>query len=253
MNAALYGVISFACVLAGTIIGLVLRRILPGHHLSDDSKDTVKMGTGLVATICALVLGLLVSSAKHTFDTMNSEIMQSSTKLILLDRILVRYGQETEPLRRIVRGSITTLLKNWTENKTLRTKMDALETAPTFMEQVYDKLMELTPQNDSQQALRSDALQICKDLQQTRWFVIEQDQMSLPPVLFAVMLFWLVILFISIGLFAPPNKTVLVVLFVCAVSVGGAVFLIEELDKPLDGMVQVSKAPLLKAVELMSR
>ena len=63
-----------------------------------------------------------------------------------------------------------------------------------------------------------------------------------------VLVFWLTILFISFGLFAPPNATVIATLFVCALSVSGAIFLILELDQPFEGLIRISSAPLRNAL-----
>jgi hypothetical protein len=253
MSAIVVGVIAFVCVLGGGIIGLLIRNILPDHHLTGDSRDAVKMGTGLIATLCALVLGLLISSAKNSFEDMSNAITQSSAKLIILDHTMARYGHETQPIRQMLRCSVIDRIKMiWPENKT-DVDATAFEKTPAPMELVSDKLRELTPQNDSQRAFQSEALQLCKEMLQTRWLMIEQTQTSLPLAFLVVLLFWLTILFGSIGLLAPPNKTVLAVLIVCAISVGGAIFLIEEMDQPLRGIVKVSSAPLIKAVEYMGK
>ena len=119
----------------------------------------------------------------------------------------------------------------------------AFEKTPAVMEAVAKKLRALTPQNDSQRTFHAEAIQLCKEILQIRWMVIEESQVSLPTAFIVVLLFWLTILFGSIGLFAPVNKTVLAVLIVCAMSVSGAIFLVEEMNKPLSGMVKVSSAP----------
>ncbi len=254
MRATVIGLIAFLCVLGGTAIGLLLRHILPDHHLTSDSRGAVQMGSGLIATLSALVLGLLVSSAKSSFDQMSSEITQSSANVIVLDRTMARYGPETQPIRQILRRSVIAGIKLiWPDNKTNVDGKDIFEKMPPTMELVSEKLRELTPQNDSQRAFQSEALQLCREILQTRWLMIEQSQTSLPITFLVVLLFWLTILFASIGLFAPPNKTVLTVLIVCAISVGGAIFLIEEMNSPLQGIVKVSNAPLIKAIEHIGR
>jgi hypothetical protein len=253
MSATVIGLIAFVCVMGGTVAGLLMRKTLPEHHLTGDSKDAVKMGSGLIATLSALVLGLLVSSAKNSFDEMNSAIAQSGAKLILLDRTMAHYGPETQPIRQALRGMvIERIAMVWPEHKTAIDGVAAYEKSPT-VEVIADKLRELTPHNDSQRTFQSEAIQLCKEIVQTRWLVIEQSQISLPVAFLVVLLFWLTILFGSIGLFAPVNKTVLAVLIVCAISVGGAIFLIEEMNKPLSGLVKVSSAPLIKAVENMGK
>jgi len=121
------------------------------------------------------------------------------------------------------------------------------------MELIAAKVRELSPQNDMQKMFQSEAIGICRDLLQTRWLVIERAQLSLPMAFIVVLLFWLTMLFGTFGLLAPANKTAVAALVVCALSVGGAIFLIEEMNKPLGGMVKVSNAPLLKAIEYMGQ
>jgi len=247
------GVIAFVCVLGGTLTGMLIRRILPEDHLSGDSKDTVRIGMGLIATLCALVLSLLLSSAKNSFDEKNSAIAQGGAKCILLDRVMASYGPETQPIRQMLRQSIITRMEMIRpEHKANTYKISDFEKSSS-VELVAAKLRELAPKNDLQQTFQSEALQLCREILQMRWLVIEQSQVSLPAAFFVVLLFWLAILFGSIGLFAPPNKTVLAVLVVCAISVGGAIFLIEEMNRPLAGLVRVSVAPLVKAVENMCK
>jgi len=253
MSAAGLGIISFLCVLVGMVAGMLLRNALPDHHLSGDSRDAVKMGAGLIATLSALVLGLLISSAKDSFDAMNNAITEGSAKLIVLDRILAQYGPQTQDIRDHLRCSmIRTATMIWPEQEDDK-KMIAFEESPITMELIAAKVRELSPQNDMQKMFQSEAIGICRDLLQTRWLVIERAQLSLPMAFIVVLLFWLTMLFGTFGLLAPANKTAVAALVVCALSVGGAIFLIEEMNKPLGGMVKVSNAPLLKAIEYMGQ
>jgi hypothetical protein len=253
MSALGLGAITVVCVFSGSVIGLLFRHTLPDHHLTGDSKDAVRMGAGLIATLSALVLGLLVSSAKDSFDEMSSAIAQTSAKIIMLDRTMAHYGPQTQPVRQMLHDSVLERVNMlWPEQKT---EIDGLafEQSPILTEIIMVRLRDLTPQNDSQRIFQSEAVQLCKEIQQMRWLTIERAQISLPPVFYGVLLFWLTILFGSIGLFAPLNKTVLTVLIVCAISVGGAIFLIEEMNQPLSGLVKISSAPLIKAVELIGK
>lgn len=253
MSAVIVGVVAFVCIMGGTIAGLLLRNTLPDHHLSGDSRDAVKMGSGLIATLSALVLGLLVSSAKNSFDEMSSGITQGGAKLIMLDRAMSRYGQETQPFRQEIRHSVMTwVTAMWPEHKIAVDETEAFEKASPPMELLADKLQRLTPNSDLQRASQSEALQLCREILQIRWLMIEEAQSSLPPVFIGVLLLWLTILFASIGLLAPPNKTVWISLVICAISVSSAVFLVEEMNNPLKGIVKVSNAPIVKALEIMA-
>ena len=236
-------------IFSGVLLGMFLRGLLPGHHLSNDSKDTVKLGAGMIATLSALVLGLLISSAKSSFDTVGSEITQSAAKIILLDRTLANYGPATKDARELLRRSVAAGIEMiWPEVKTTVPGMTNFERA-SGMELVQAKLRELTPGSEPQRQLLAQAQQISGELLQSRWLVIEQTQNTLPMPFLLMLLFWLTMLHMSFGLFAPRNATVIVVLLLCALSVSGAIFLILEMNHPLSGFIKVSSAPMLKALE----
>ena len=241
--------ISVGCIFGGALLGLLLSRVLPEHHLRDNSKDTVKVVAGTIATLAALVLGLLVGSAKNSFDALNTEITQSSTKVILLDRALAAYGPETKEAREQLRRGVITLIETfWPEEKTEASGFAVFERT-NKIETLQAKLRELIPATDAQRQLLSQAQQISSDLVQSRWLVIEQAQSALPVPFLVVLLFWLSMLHLSFGLFAARNATVITVLLISALSVSGAIFIILEMSHPLQGMVKVSSAPLRKAVE----
>jgi len=253
VNPMTIALIAFACTFGGAVLGLFIRTLLPEHHLREDSKDALKLGTGLIATLVALVLGLLVSSAKNSFDAMNTGLTELSAKAILLDRTLAQYGPETMETRDLLRHSVVSTLKLiWPEDKTEKAGLKAVE-AGTRVESIQDELRKLSPGNDSQRLLQSQALQISGELAQGRWLLIEQSQSSLPTPFLVVLIFWLVVLFAGFGLFAPHNPTVIAVLFVCALSVSGAILLILELNTPLEGLIKISSAPLRKALEHLGR
>ncbi len=254
MSAILISLIAFSCVFGGAVVGLFLRPILPPHHLSDDSRSAVQMGTGLLATLAALVIGLLISSAKSSFDSINATVAQTAAKIVLLDRAMAHYGPETRQSRNLLRRSVASRIKMiWPEDKTAVAGWSTFETAPVAMDAVQEKVMELVPQNDSQKLFRTQALQINDELLQSRWLAIEHAQIPFPTIFLAILLLWLTLLFTSIGLLAPKNATVVAVLLVCAISVSGAIFLIQELNSPLEGVMKVSNAPLVKAVEHLEK
>ena len=249
MNALGIALVSAASTFAGALLGIALQRLLPGHHLSKETQDVVKLSAGTVATLTALVLGLLVSSAKSSFDTMNTGIVQGSARIIVLDRTLARYGQEAKPAREQLKRSIAAGIESvWPEQKTGVPALTALERA-NGLELVQDKLHELTPQNDAQRQILSQAQQITNDLSQARWLFIEEAQNELPLPLLVILVFWLALLFVSFGLFAPRNATALVVLFVGACTISAAIFLVVEMNHPLQGFVKVSNAPMLNALQ----
>lgn len=249
MSSFVISLISAASIFAGALLGMGLQRRLPSHHLSKEMQDLVKLSAGTIATLTALVLGLLVSSAKSSFDGIQTGIVQGSAKFILLDRALARYGPESraarEQLKRVVAAGIEMV---WPTEKTGVSALTRFERA-NGIELVQDKLRELTPQNDAQRQALAQAQQIANDLSQTRWLSVEEAQNQLPVPLLLILVFWLVLLFVSFGLFAPRNSMALTVLFVGACAISAAIFLVLELNRPLDGLIKVSSAPLRNAMQ----
>jgi uncharacterized protein DUF4239 len=231
----------------GALFGIFLRSILPEPILSEKSKDVVRLGTGLVATMAALVLGLLVASAKSSFDVQKNGMDQISANLILLDSSLAQYGPEAQGSRDALRRVVSDALKQiWPkeQSEVSRFAPSTIATSRTL----YGTIQELTPANDKQRRLQAAALQIAIDLTRTRWLLVAQEESAPIPMLFLIILaFWLVIIFVSFGLFAPFNPMVVATLMVCALSVSGAIFLILELAGPFEGLIQISSAPLSNA------
>jgi Protein of unknown function (DUF4239) len=246
MNFIAIRLIVLACVFGAALLGLFLHAVLPEQHLSADSKDTVRLGMGLIATMAALVLGLLVASAKNFYDEQSSELTQMSANIVLLDRVLAHYGPETKEARDLLRGAVArTLDLIWRQDHQQHSEM-----APTAAggEVLYDKIQALSPKDDAQHALQAQASSMAIDLGKLRWLMFEQGSASVSLPLLGVLVFWLALVFTSFGLFAPTNATVIATLFLCALSVSGAIFLILEMYTPFQGLMQISSAPLRNAL-----
>src|ERR1700730_3773198 len=251
MSPVTISLIVCACVFGGALLGMLLRRVLPEHHLSADSKNTVNLGIGLIGTMSGIALGLLIASAAGKYDLQKNELTEMSAKFVLVDRILAHYGPEAKEGRDLLRTSVVRMVdQTWPKDHPQGTHL-----APTAAggEYAYDEIQRLLPQNDAQRALKAQALSVAASIGQTRWLMYEQGDVPLPRPLLVVVVFWLTVVFISFGLYAPRNPTVVVVLFLCALSVSGAIFLILELYSPFEGLLQVSSAPMRDAVEQLGR
>ncbi|HEV7733476.1 MAG TPA: hypothetical protein VGR62_15015 [Candidatus Binatia bacterium] len=244
MNSLAIASIVFTCVFGGALLGLVLRRVLPDDHLGSDSKDVVKLAMGLVATMAALALGLLTGSAKSTFDEEDGQLKQVAANVVLLDRTLAHYGPETndarESIRRLIASRLSTI---WPEEGAGSVERDDPE-ATAAVERIDDQIRALSPQNDTQRTLQGRASETLGDVIRTRWLLLGEAGNSVQRPLLVVLVFWLAALFISFGLFAPRNPTVVTVLAVAAISVAGSIFLILEMNQPFTGFVKISSAPL---------
>ncbi len=242
MSSMTIGWLVFACVFGGALLGMLLRRILPDDHLSGDSRDVVKLGIGMIGTMVALVLSLLISSAKGSYDIRSSEVVQMSANVTLLDRILAHYGPEASEARDLLRRSIAYVIdQTWPKGGAGPSQPMPTAGAEAF----YDTIQALTPQNDIQRSLHAQALTISASLGETRWLLVSQGTSSIPRAFLIMLVCWLAFIFGSFGLLARPNVTVVVALFVCALSFSSAIFLI---PRPFEGMIQIPSAPLREAL-----
>jgi hypothetical protein len=254
MNSLAISGIVFACIFGGTILGMILRAILPEKHLSAETKDLVKLGMGLIGTMTALVLGLLIASAKSSFDTQRNGLAQMSGNVIVLDRALALYGPESKDAREMLRASVADMLqRTWpSENSELGQTGGKSATEGKY-EGLYEKIQELAPKTDAQRAFQAQALKTALDIGQSRWLLFAQRGSSIPTPFLMVMVAWLTLILASFSLFAPPNPTVFITLLICALAVSSAIFLILELDRPFDGMIQISSAPVRNALAQLGR
>jgi hypothetical protein len=240
------GLISFAAIFAGALVGLFVRRYLPDHHLSSETQSAVTVAVAVLGTLAALVLGLMITAANSSFSARSDEVRELSLQVIRMDRNLRRYGPETAEARVAVRM--------WTAAKLQQLFPDkgkppvSPETTIIMLENVQDAVVALTPQNERQKYLRTLCLTLSSTMIQARWKLEQRVGHSIPVPFLVLLIFWLAIVFASFGLFAPANPTVIVALFLCSVAVSGGIYLIEELDKPLSGFIHVSPDSMRNAL-----
>ena len=244
MNANIVGIIVFTSTFGAAMLATRLHTLLPKHYFDNESRDTVKVGIGLIATMTALVLGLVTASAKSSFDNVNTAVKAFATQILALDRTLARYGSETGGIRKDLQRMIGTRIDMvWPQDSSKPTSLDPLSGG----EEIARAIRNLNPADDSQRALQARALDLAETLLQSRWIVTTSIGASVPLPFLVVLLFWLTITFASFGLFAPRNAMVVGVLFVCALSVASALFLVLEMDEPFEGLLKVSGDPLRSA------
>jgi Protein of unknown function (DUF4239) len=246
MNALALSAIIFVLTLGGIFVGTLLRRTLPEHHLDEHAKDVVRLGVGLIATIAALVLGLLIAAAKGSFDTQSTHVKRITADLILLDNVLAQYGPEAHGVREHMRSALDPFVHLLWHEKQTGTK-GPFET-DGGAEQVYLEIQKLSAHDDLQRSLQSRAVQISNDLAQSRFLLFVESENLIPTPFLAILAFWLVIIFASFSLFSPLNVTALTSLSLFALSAACAIFLILELSRPFTGLLGLSSAPLRNAL-----
>jgi len=252
MSALGTSLIALAVILGGAFGGTLLRSVLPERQLADDTKDAVRPGTGLIGTISALVLGLLIASANNSFDAENSHVQHMAADFILLDQLLAQYGSEATPAREKLRQVVDPLVDLiWRDGQSYTANRSPIEATQAGQDTVAT-ILQLSPQTAVERTLKDRAIQTAADLAQTRFLLFEQTGRRLPLPFLVVLIFWLAMIFASIGMFARPNPTLIAALIVCAVSASGAIFLVLELSNPFTGVMQISSAPLRNALAPLS-
>jgi hypothetical protein len=244
--------VAFALALVGILLGSVIQRMLPAGHLSSDSKEVVKLSMGVVATLAALVLGLLVASAKSTYDARESEINQITAYVILIDNLLAKYGEGARAARAALRQAVPAIVDRiWREGQSAPLQSTPFK-ASAQGEAFYQRVQELQPTNDIQRGLKDRVIQVTTDSAQARFLLFSHLGGSIPGPFLAVLLLWMIVLFAGFALMAPANATTLASLVICALSVSGAIFLILELDQPFGGMMVIPSEPLRNALPALS-
>jgi hypothetical protein len=239
--------ITLALVFGGAMLALLIGRRLPEHHQNADTKDVVRLGMGLVGTVVAIALGLLVGSAYSYFNNQTDELVHVSAEVAALGRLLRHYGPEANGVHEALRTAVERVLKNALPQRGAEKSKFSPEETP--LEAVYDQLRSLVPEDDEHRMMKSEALSLLKNLALMRWLVLEQTSTTvLRPLLF-VMIFCLTAIFFSWGLFSPLNTTTVTTFFVAALCVSGAILLILELYSPYTGLLRISSAPLRLAYE----
>jgi hypothetical protein len=238
----------FLVLMAGGLAGAGVRRALPRDDLADDSKEVVRLGTGLIGTLAALVLGLLIASAKSSYDTQSNQVRRITSDIVQLDLVLAHYGPEARSVRARLRGVVEPMIERiWREGRAATTRREAFESTEAG-EDTFAAVQGLAPETDSQRSLKSRALDVVADLSQTRTLLYAQGGNSIPKPFLAVLVFWLTTIFLSFSLFSRLNSTSIVALVVLALSASAAIFLILGLSTPFEGLLQLSSDPLRYAL-----
>lgn len=251
MNAILFTAVISACLFGAVLLGMGLRRLLPEHHLSQDTKDTVRLAMGMVATMAALLLGLLVSSAKGDYDNEQSNVRQIAAKVAFLDRVLADYGPEAAEIRVQLRAMTEEAVRRMWPGEGNR----PVQLAPTASagDAAYFAIQHLSPQDDAQHSLQTQAATLAVEIGQLLALLMTESIPTISMPLLIVVISWLMAIFLSFSLFAPPNTTANLALLAGVLAVSGAIFLILELDQPFGGLIQISSQPILNVLSHIAK
>jgi hypothetical protein len=251
MIITLIAVVLFVCLVGTSLLGGRLARLLPEEQLSPESKDAVKLAMGLIATMTAVLLGLLITSAKSTYDTAESEVMQMAAKVALLDRVLKFYGSEATDARHALRDAIAEgVRRTWPAKPSGRVRLDPNE---QMGDAVYIAVHSLSPHDETQRALKAHATTLMVQLGELRSLIQAQAVPSVSKPLLIALASWLVVIFFGFSVVVPANATSTLALVAGAFSVACAMFLILELDHPFAGVLRIPSDPMINALDHLGK
>jgi len=256
VNALVIALVVFAVLMGASLLGSSLGRRLPSTQVTGQTWSSVSLGLGFISTMAAIVLGLLVASAKGSYDNKHDEVQSAAAKFIVLDRALRQYGPETQSMRALLLGRVKTLASmDWAEREQASAEAPTTSAAPVTYgyEQLWLAVRTLSPGNDVQRALQARALGILEQLGQTRWLLTAQSSEGISMPILVALVVWLAVIAGCAGVFAPRHKTMFVIAILCAISVSGTIFLLMELYEPFAGVMRMSDAPLRTAVQVLSQ
>jgi hypothetical protein len=255
MNSYQIAFFTFLLIFGAASLGFLFQKLLPPQHLSEQSKGAVHLGAGLIATLAALILGLLVSSTKGSYDQAGSLINETCASFAHADRLLGNYGPDAEPIRGMLRASLErALLLVWPEESGAgsRATLNDRSSAKMQLENVYNSVSLLKPANPNQEQLQTDTLRILDDMIQKRWLLQEVVYGGgISWILLVVPVLFIAFMNLVYALYSPRNSTVVVVLLSTSLCIAIAVFLISELSSPLHGILKLSSRPVHVVLDQM--
>jgi len=247
------GVIIVAILFGTALLAMAAARFLPDGHLSPEIKNVVSVSAAVIGTLSALVVGLLISTSSASYTGKSQEVVQISVNVITLDRMLRRYGPETQDIRVVLNRYTAAELQDLFPTDSNQTLNPENNRTIAVLEELQDKILALTPANAMQRWLQPQALQLIGTMMAARWQLGQESLSETPLPLLMLVMFWFVIIFASFGLFAPRNMTAIAMIFFCSVAIGGAVRMVTELQMPFGGLIRVSSTPLTQALDVISR
>lgn len=244
--------VAFASIFGATLLGMLLRSLLPERYLSAGSKEVVTLGIGLIATMSAVLLGLLISSTRTSYEEKRGQVIRMTADILELDLLLKDYGPEARRARQVMRNAVPSMIDSiWRENGT-RFRRDADAIPDAGAEAVLYEVEQLAPHDEAQRARRERALQVGLNLAQIHLLLFAQPANAISTPFITVLVLWLAFIFATFSIYVRPNPLIVVVLFVCALSASSAIFLILDLDSPFAGLLQIPTAPLRNALPALA-
>jgi hypothetical protein len=245
---------AFVCAVSAGLFGMWLGPRLPPDHVSDEAMEIAKLVLAVLGTLTALVLGLLIASAKTSIDSKIEQLKQAAARTVELDRTLAQYGPETKEMRdRLQKIAESRVRWMWPGHAVTAEMEEESISRGHGIELIQRQLLNLAPRDDAQRWFKSTALDITNDIAETRWMGLMNVSGGIQTPFLVVLIFWLTAIFASIGIFSPRNAHMVATLAVCSLSVSLAIFLIVEMDRPFSGFIEIPLSAVAPALNELNK
>ena len=246
MSEYVVAVLAFLSMMGAALLGLFSETKLPTEHLQGDTHRVVRRVANLFVVMTSLVLGLMMNSARDTFETNNRDIRTLATELILLDRTMRALGPEADDARRHLVEYVQTSLKG-------ANILQEDPQAEASLEAARTSLRAIRLSDEQKIALWNDARQLDRQVVRQRWVVLDEYGGTIPRPLITIVILWLAIIFASFGYRAPRNTIVTASFCLAALLISAAIYLILDMDTPFSGMTKATNAPFQQALAQLQR
>jgi hypothetical protein len=238
---------SFVALVVGMSVGMILRRHLSANRLGASTKEVIRLGAGFLATLAAVLISLMIASAKNSYDTQNAHFRTLAAYLVETDQMLVQYGPDATEVRILMRQALPAAVDRiWREKRS--GLQDSAFTAASLAEQVSGAIAALSPKSEAQRALKLRLEQASKDITDTRLLMFADGEIAILTPFLLILMFWLAVVFASYSLFVEPSRIVVAALLIFALSISSALFLVADLSQPFAGVMQIPKEQLQHAL-----
>ena len=236
----------FACLVIASMSMMLLYPRLSSRHRDDETNSVVRSVAGIFVVMASLVFGLLINSANATFKAVDANVHAYATSLIILDRTLRSCGSDAEDAReRLERYVEEAIMRPERGDDALR---DQRSRAARYLNDVGDAMETITPTDSNQRTILVDARRQYHSIIQQRWKIVEQSEGTVPGPVIAMLIAWFTLIFGSFGYRAPFNPMVTGMFVVSALLIAASIYLVLDMNIPFHGPIQVSDAPLCRAL-----
>lgn len=255
----------FVLLLGGTGLGVLLRPLLPEEHRKHETVQLVQLVLGMLVTFAALVLSLLTTSAKSSYDTATDDMRAYAADLIQLDASLRDFGPGAEDARAALRRyTAAAIASTWRQERPPPGddyprvpgagdgELESVQLG-ALLASVGQRIASFEPHGRYQAALEARLGDLFARVRDTRWRLIEEAHGTLSRPFFAMLTLWLILIFLSFGLIAPHNALAFVMIALGAVSISSSVYVIVDLDTPFTGQIVIPSDSMRDALAHMNR